>query len=355
MDLFFSSPEAQICRRLNEAGSESGPRIVCSAGGGDPVLEFGRSSAKGLLTLPRRLESRFLYDAAGSVLFDRITLQPEYYLTRCESSILAAHAAAIREMTGPVNIVELGSGNATKTDHLLRAWLARGERVGYYPVDLSASALYAACNTIRTRHPRVRVVGLNCDYREAFAALTQLSPVMVTFLGSSIGNFTRDETSLFCSALAASLRPGDFFLLGLDLVKRGSILEAAYNDRAGVTASFTRNIFARMNRELGTSIEVDDVEHVARYMEDREQVEIFARFRKGQKFTLNPPGRQVTINAGEEVQTEISRKFRLEQVIPDLVRTGFSAEAVFTDRRRWFALLLLRRVPLYSPGQGGTR
>lgn len=350
MDMFFASPEAQICRDLSEACRSVGSRIVPALWGPDPVRLFGDSAARGLTSLPRRLESRFLYDAAGSALFERITLQPEYYLTRTETSILAEHAAAIRKIVGPAAILELGSGSCAKTDHLLRAWLDEGKHAWYLPVDVSMSSLVGTCNRIAARHPRVRVTALNCEYRDAFPVLSQLSPVLVAFLGSSIGNLTRRQTDSLVTSLAAFMRPGDFFLLGVDLVKHCSLLEAAYNDRAGVTAQFTKNVFARMNRELGSCIDLGAIRHTARFNAKKEQIEISACFSREQTFRLTPPGVEVTIGKGEEVQTEISRKYRLEEVINDLEHCGFAMEQVFSDERRWFALLLLRRVPFYSGG-----
>jgi len=353
MDAFFASPEPQICRSLRDACTGRGPEIVRARAGADSVREFARSCARGLISVPRRLESRFLYDSAGSALFDQITAQPEYYLTRTETSILAANASRIRELTGPATLVELGSGSAAKTDLLLRAWLDRAPRVCYLPVDVSVSALTCACSRIAARHPSVRVVGVNCEYRQAFPLLSQLSPALVLFLGSSIGNFNPREMSSFIASLAASMRPGDFFLLGVDLVKEPRLLEAAYNDQAGVTARFTRNLFARMNRELGCAIDTDAIEHLARYNAEKEQIEISARFTRQQTFLLDPPGRLITVAKGEAVRTEISRKFRLERVVPELGRCGFATEQVYSDERRWFALLLLRRLPQYSPQMPG--
>jgi len=353
MDEFFASPEPQLCRSVREACLGRGPGIVRSIAGSDRVRDFAISSARGLLSLPRRLESRFLYDSAGSALFEEITEQPEYYLTRTESAILAASAARIREVTGPATLVELGSGSCCKSDLLLRAWLDQAPKLCYIPVDVSESALSGACSSISSRHPEAKVIGVNCEYREAFPVLAQLSPVLVMFLGSSIGNLTPGEMSSFVASLAASMRPGDFFLLGVDLVKERTLLEAAYNDGAGVSARFTRNLFARMNRELGCSIDVNGIEHEATYDAEKEQVEIYARFTRQQTFVVDPPGRLITIGKGEAVQTEISRKFRLDKVIADLERCFFSTEEVFTDPRRWFALLLLRRLPLYACQSGG--
>jgi L-histidine Nalpha-methyltransferase len=352
MDAFFASPEMQICRSFREACAGTGSLIVRCLPGADPVLEFAQATASGLLSAPRRLQSRFLYDSEGSSLFEQITQQPEYYLTRSESSILAANAGRIREIAGPVSLVELGSGNSAKTEHLLRAWTAAAPRACYVPVDVSESALGAACNAIAARYPALRVVGVNCEYLEAFPLFAQLTPVLVLFLGSSIGNFAPSEMTRFITSMAGGLGPGDFFLIGIDLVKEQKQLEAAYNDSAGLTASFTRNLFARMNRELGCCIDLDSIEHVAQYDAEKEQIETFAYFNRQQTLFLAPLDRQLIIRQGELVQIEISRKFRLERFIPYVEQFGFVTEEVFTDQQNWFALLLLRRRPRYLGCQG---
>ncbi|HJV34543.1 L-histidine N(alpha)-methyltransferase [Geomonas sp.] len=352
MDPFFASPDLQICRRFRDACTGTGSTIVRRPPGDDPAYQFACSAASGLLSAPRHLESRFLYDAEGSALFERITQQPEYYLTRTETSILAAHASRIRELTGPVTLVELGSGSSLKTDLLLHAWLEQASRGCYVPVDVSDSALAGACGRINAKFPQVRVIGVNSEYQDAFPLLPLLSPSLVLFLGSSIGNFSEIEMTRFLTALAASLQPTDFFLLGIDLVKEKKLLEAAYNDAAGVTANFTRNMFARMNRELGSSVDTGAIEHVARYEEGREQIETFAYFTSQQAVFLAPLDRQFLIPQGEMVQVEISRKFHVESLLPYLKRFGFLPEQVFTDERGWYALVLLRRAPKYYGCRG---
>lgn len=317
----------------------------------DALLDFACSTVAGLSDLPRRMECRFLYDEQGSKLFERITEQPEYYLTRTEAALLAAHADRIREVVGAATLAELGSGSSTKTDILLRAWLAREGVVRYVPVDVSQSALSCACHQISAEHRAVRVVGVHADYASAFPLLQVLSPALVLFLGSSIGNFSPKEMKCFLSTLAVSLNPGDFFLVGVDLVKEDYIINAAYNDAAGVTAAFTRNLFARMNRELGSDINLNAIQHVARYVPAHEQVEIAARFTRSQTIEVASLERSFLLEQGEEVQTEISRKFCLERFIPYLERFGFSTEQVFTDPKQWFALLLLRR----TNGSNGGR
>lgn len=309
-------------------------------------LDFARSVTAGLSRQPRTLECRFLYDAQGSQLYERITEQPEYYPTRTEAAILAKVAARLRALCGPVTLLELGSGSAAKTDHLLRAWLALDPMVRYIPVDVSDSALLQASRSIAERHPRARVIGIHGTYEEALALLPDVSPALAIFLGSTLGNFEEEEAVLFLRRLAAALGPEDKFLLGVDLVKDAATLEAAYNDVAGVTAAFTRNLFARMNRELACRLDLESIEHVARWLPEQRQIEILARFQRPQTIHVRSLGAHIPIAAGEEVRVEISRKFELE-ALPDWLSTcGFNVCETFTDERRWFALLLLEKIPL---------
>jgi len=320
-----------------------GAVIIKGETNGDPVLDFACSTDAGLSMDPRRLECRYLYDTQGSALFDLITEQPEYYLTRTETNILAANACRIREITGPAALVELGSGYSVKTDYLLRAWLSCAPSVNYIPVDVSEAALCEACRAIRNVHLAARVIGVHGDYREAFPVIRELSPVVVVFLGSTIGNFEPEDEYRFLAELASSLREGDFFLLGIDLVKEQSIIEPAYNDAAGVTADFTRNLFARMNRELGSNVDLSTIEHIACYNSLREQVDIHARFSREQTIHIGPLGKNFSLARGEMIQTEISRKYCLDEYIPYLQGFGFEIEEIFTDERNWFALILMKR------------
>lgn len=310
----------------------------------DPVFDFACSTATTLRTIPRVTESRFLYDARGSELFELITQQPEYYLTSVETELLEQNAKLIRETTGAVTLVEFGSGSSVKTDYLLRAWLAQDSEVRYIPVDVSKSALQSASRTIAANHPAVQLIGINSSYQEAFPLLREASPVMALFLGSSIGNFAPDDMFKFLRDLSSALLPGDFFLLGVDLVKDQRLIHAAYNDAAGVSAEFTRNLFVRMNRELGSNIDIGSIGHVATYNSQQEQIEIFARFATRQTVEITQLKERYVIDAGELVNTEISRKFRLHRLIPQLERFNFDTEQVFLDERERFALILMRRI-----------
>lgn len=305
--------------------------------------EFATAVAIGLSDSPKWIPSRFLYDAQGSALFERICETPEYYPTRTESAILARHAAEFARHTGAVTLIELGSGSAVKTDHLLRAYADGATPVRYVPVDVSASILRVARERIEREFHSVEVQGVHGEYARAFPLLTRYDPAMLVFLGSTIGNLDRSEALQFWTAVAEAAPPGGYVLLGADLVKDRSVIEAAYNDAAGVTAQFTKNLFARMNRELGSGIDLAAIEHVARYNAAWRRVEISVRFTKTQQVDVEPLGRRFTVHAGEHVLTEISRKFVVDDLAAYLAGFGFALEHVATDERDWFAVLLLRK------------
>jgi L-histidine N-alpha-methyltransferase len=307
------------------------------------ILEFATAAALGLTDTPRWLPCQYLYDAEGSRLFDEITGQPEYYPTRTEASILEHAALAIRDVTGPVTLIELGSGSSTKTGHLLEAYTTSDGAVRYVPVDVSEAAIREARARLTEEHPEVEFAGLVGRYEESFHLFREHAPAMVLFLGSTVGNFNFGESLRFWRHVARSLSDGDYFLLGVDLVKDRDVLEAAYNDAAGVTARFTKNLFVRMNRELDAGIDVDQLEHVARYNEKWQRIEIFARFLSPQTVRIAPLKASVNIGGGEMVMTEISRKFVLQHLETHLSMFGLNLRAIFTDERRWFGVLLLQK------------
>ncbi len=287
-------------------------------------LAFALSIAQGLDSRPRRLDASYLYDAAGSALFERITEQPEYYLTRAEDRLLLEHAAEIRAAAGPGMLVELGSGASLKTQRLLDAWSLAGPTT-YVPIDVDAQAIEQACLTLRARYPdssRLRIRGIAATYERALAALRGSERKTLAFLGSSLGNLGLQEYPEFCELVVSSLVPGDHFLVGLDLVKDAARIEAAYNDAAGITAAFTRNLFERMNRELGTRIPESAIEHVAYYDVERERVEIFAQALEELCIRVPVLGREFRVARGERILTEVSHKFRADAFIAALERMG---------------------------------
>jgi len=307
------------------------------------VRDFAGAVALGLNDAPRWLPARFLYDAAGSALFERICELPEYYLTRTEAGILTRAAPEIRKLTGPVTLIELGSGSATKTDHLLRAYSEDADSVRYVPVDVSSSILRAAAERIEDQFPGVKVDGLNGEYEAAFPLLAQYHPSLLLFLGSTLGNLNQAESVVFWRRVASAMPAGSHLLLGADLVKDPALLHAAYNDAAGVTAQFTLNLFARMNRELDAGLDLSRIAHEARWNAEWQRMEIFGRFLSTQRLRIRPLGLEITIRAGEHVMTEISRKFVLPRLTTYLGCFGFRLVRAFTDPRQWFAVLLLQK------------
>lgn len=311
----------------------------------DDPQAFALSVARGLSTQPPQLDCRYLYDDIGSELFSEITRQPEYYPTRTEAEILARHAGELAEALGTVPICELGSGTSAKTRLLLEAWAdaAQGD-FHYVPVDIDPSVVRSAAAELTERHPELHVSGLATSYENALERVRDISPKLVLFLGSTLGNFEPAEMDKFMRVVEGALRPGDAFLLGVDLVKDAETLEAAYNDAAGVTERFTLNLFDRMNRELDAGIPEKAVEHVAFWNERDDQIEIYGRFREDVQIELPGLEQRFELSRGEMVRVEISRKFRLDRLRRDLARYRLRMDRVFTDDRDHFALLLLRRV-----------
>ncbi len=343
----FFSAEALIATGSRQVVRLTNPHAGTAAAQQSDVdeaaLDFAYAAAIGLTDTPRWLPCRFLYDARGSELFEQITQQPEYYLTRMEASILATCAADIRTATGPVTLIELGSGSSAKTSHLLAAYSADGTSVRYVPVDVSSSALRSAEERIAKEHPQVRVTSIAGTYEQAFPRFREHAPCIVLLLGSTIGNFNHNESLAFWRRISKSLQPGDFFLLGVDLVKDVELLEAAYNDAAGVTAEFTKNLLVRMNRELGAGVDVLEIEHVARYNSAWQRIETFVRFNVPQTVRIEQLDLAVELAAGEQIIIEISRKFVLDDLTTYLSCFGFAVRRVYTDDRKWFGVVLLQK------------
>lgn len=301
---------------------------------------FAESVAAGLADDPKWLHCRWLYDARGSALYEKITEQPEYYPTLTEDGILAAYAQGIRAAVGDTTLVELGSGSSSKTRRLVDAWLGQGD-VRYVPIDISLDALDAACGDLAAEYPNMRLEGIASSFHRGLSRVGSLSPLLLMFLGSTIGNLNDADVDELFENVSRALMPGDHFLLGIDLIKDKTTLEAAYNDAAGWTEKFTKNLFVRMNRELGSGIPMDAVEHVAVYDEGRERIEIFGEFDRGVDIGLGPGAGCVRVDAGERVMIEISRKFKVDDVADTAMRFGLTLVRTFTDADRRFAVLLL--------------
>ena len=306
--------------------------------------EFARAAALGLSDHPRWLPCRYLYDAEWSRLFERITETPEYYLTRTEVALLDESADAIAQITGDATLVELGAGSARKTERIIAAYTGRYGAARYVPVDVSGEALAETTQTLAGRYPppTLAVRGVHGTYESVFPLLPTLSPLLLLFLGSTIGNLNQTEAEVFWRNVRCALSPGDFMLLGVDLVKDAATIDRAYNDAAGWSAAFTKNIFARMNRELGSEIDLGGIDHEAAYRPEWQRVEIFARMTRRQEVRLAPLGRTITLEAGERVMTEISRKYELAELRDYLHLFELETLQTFADPAQSYALLLLR-------------
>lgn len=294
----------------------------------------------GLTATPKRLPPKYFYDARGSELFEEITRQPEYYPTRAERSILTARAGEIADLTKARTLVELGSGSSEKTHLLLRALRDVGSLAGYVPVDVSADAIEWALPGLVADYPGLDVHGIVADFERHLEHLPADGPRLVAFLGGTIGNFEPAQRARFLTAVGDTLRPGDALLLGTDLVKNPARLVQAYDDAAGVTASFNRNVLAVVDRELGATFDVTAFEHVAVWDGENEWIEMRLRSTRAQRVDVPALSLQVDFAEGEELRTEISAKFRREGVCEELSAAGLRPAQWWTDEPGDFALSL---------------
>lgn len=309
----------------------------------DMARALHTDARRGLSSTPKELPPKWFYDDHGSRLFDEITRLPEYYLTRCEREILDDRAGEIARRTRADTLVELGSGTSEKTRLLLAALCEEGCLRRFVPFDVSETVLREAARDIDAEFPHVLVHAVVADFERHLSHLPDAGRRLVAFLGSTIGNFPPTQRARFLGDLAGTTHPGDFLLVGFDLVKDVSRLEAAYDDARGITADFNRNVLRVLNRELGATFEPDRFEHVARFDTAHEWVEMLLRSDGDQVVRVAALGLDVAFGRGEEMRTEISAKFRRERVEAELGVAGFESEAWWTDAAGDFALSLWRR------------
>ncbi len=306
----------------------------------------GADVARGLSQEQKWLPSRFFYDGRGSRLFDAICDLPEYYPTRTEESILTEYAAEIAERTGPVDIVELGSGSARKTRLLLTAYSEAdaGGSLQYVPIDVSEDALRASAGDLLRNYRNLQISGFSGTYRQGLATLPE--PVaphrMVIFLGSSLGNFHADGRAELFGQISEALSPGDFLLLGVDRHKSKTILEPAYNDSQRVTAAFNLNMLRHLNRLYSGNFVLDQFAHLAFYNETEHRIEMHLSSLRPQAVRLGGLGLSTEFALGETVRTEVSYKFELPALLNECRPHGFSHLGSWSDPNRWFAVTLFQ-------------
>ncbi len=298
----------------------------------------------GLTATPKTLPPKYFYDARGSELFEEITRLPEYYPTRAERQILTDRAASIARVTGAKTLVELGSGSSEKTRLLLDALRDAGTLGSFVPLDVSASALRDAVGTLRADYPDLHVRGIVADFVNHLEVLPDTGDRLVAFLGGTIGNFTPAERAPFLAALRARLQHGEWFLLGADLVKSPAVLVPAYDDAAGVTAEFNRNVLHVLNRTLDADFNVPAFRHVAVWDAGHEWIEMRLRATGAQRVHVGALGLTVDFADGEELRTEVSAKFRQDGLTAELTAAGFAVRHWWTDAEGRFALALAAAV-----------
>ncbi|MEV8592562.1 L-histidine N(alpha)-methyltransferase [Streptomyces sp. NPDC052012] len=291
----------------------------------------------GLTSTPKTLPPKWFYDAHGSDLFEKITELPEYYPTRAEREILFARAGEIAAAAGARTLVELGSGSSEKTRYLIDALTGLHS---YVPVDVSESALTQAGEALAAERPGLRVHALIADFTGSLTLPDTPGPRLVAFLGGTIGNLLPAERAAFLASVRALLAPGDCLLLGTDLVKDEQVLVRAYDDSAGVTAAFNKNVLTVINRELGADFDPAGFEHVALWDAEREWIEMRLRSRGAQTVKVPALDLAVDFAAGEELRTEVSAKFREAGVREELAAAGLELSRWWTDREGRFALSL---------------
>lgn len=320
------------------------PALIAHMGPADLQAQLRRDALEGLTAPAKSIPSKWFYDYNGSMLFDEITRLPEYYLTRAERQILRERAAGIVTETGAETLVELGCGLSEKTRVLLDAFGRKGDLRRFIPFDVDGDVLKMAAAELLERYPGLEVQGIVGDFERHLDSIADPGRSLVIFLGSTIGNLNVEQRRSMLAQLSASLKPGDSFLLGVDLVKDVDILEAAYNDSAGISAAFNLNILKVLNARLRADFEVKSFDHVAGFNPKTEQMEMFLRATRPQKVRLELLNLDISFEEGEMLHTEISAKFRREGIEAELTESGLQPAKWWTDADRRFAVSLSRKI-----------
>jgi dimethylhistidine N-methyltransferase len=304
---------------------------------------FAQSVANGLTADPKSLSCAYFYDRLGSRLFEAICELPEYYLTRAEEAILRAHAEEIAGLFPSVtDLVELGSGNAVKTRLLIEAFLRRGKLRRYVPLDICRPVLEDTSYDLLRSYPTLKVFAIAGDYSQGVVhlAANDAPGKLILWLGSNIGNLERQEAGHFLGKIGATLAPGDGVLVGIDLRKEQTILEAAYDDACGVTAAFNRNLLARVNAEFAGHFDLRTFQHRARYDSELGRVEMYLVSDRKQQVAIDQLGLHISFAAGEAIQTENSYKYSAAEMETLAAMSGMRWRLSWSDPEGRFSLSL---------------
>ena len=316
----------------------------------DPSFDphFLQSVTEGLGGAEKCLSSRYFYDDRGSELFAQIMKLPEYYLTRSEMQIFTEQSNLICQSLGikadKLEVVELGAGDGSKTQHLLKQLLKSDAQITYRPIDISSGALGSLKQQMHTALPDLTIQILCGDYFEKLEQLQEtVQQKLVLFIGSNLGNLDDTQAKSFIQRLSNTLNPGDYLLLGLDMIKPEQIVLPAYSDAAGITAEFNLNLLRRINRELDANFDLGSFKHVAEYQESEGFARSYLQSLKHQTVTLGASGDQFTFQQGEKIHTEISRKYS-DELLAELIQgCQLTLERKFTDTKGYFADYLLQK------------
>ncbi|MDN5865805.1 MAG: L-histidine N(alpha)-methyltransferase [Candidatus Nitrosocosmicus sp.] len=316
--------------------------------------EFGTDTLKGLSNpIQKSIPSKYLYDSKGSFLFEQITVQPEYYPTRTENSILEEYSPEILQIIPKeIILIEMGSGSSKKTKHLFDSILKRQDKLYYFPIDISFNFLDSVVTDLETQNQNIMIKGIPNDYINGIKDCNNILfennfkfdsfSRLIIFFGSSIGNFEIDEARDFLKAVRINMNDKDFLLVGFDMIKDECLIEPAYNDKAGFTAQFNLNLLTRMNRELGCNFDLNEYVHYAFFNKEKDRIEMHLKSKSDQEFRISGSDRIFQIYQGETIHTESSYKYNEEKIHELAIRSGFSLERIFSDNNNWFNLVLLK-------------
>ena len=315
-----------------------------SVAAGHPQTQLKNVVAEGLNRSDRRLPCCFFYDSAGSDLFEEICDLPEYYLTRTERVILDRHASDIVDAAGEnLALVEYGSGSSVKTRLLISAALERQSHLHYIPIDISGAFLRQSAGILLNDYDRLHITAIAAEYSDAGDAVPQHNgPRLFLFLGSNIGNFDRDGAVSFLKNVRQVMQPRDRILLGVDLLKDSAIIEAAYNDRQGITAKFNKNLLVRINAELDADFDLDAFDHAAPFVEEHDRIEMRLVSKKAQEVRVGALNQTYRFAEGEYIHTENSHKHCPNELKSLCRSAGLEIQEQWRDARDWFSVLLLR-------------
>jgi L-histidine Nalpha-methyltransferase len=296
----------------------------------------------GLFAEQKSISSRFFYDEAGSRLFEAITELPEYYPTRTEKSILSRVAHDIAADHESPDIVELGSGDCSKICILMNAYHERKlERISYYPVDVSETAILKSAEELVNRYSGLRVHGILADFMKHLEALPGDGNSLICFFGSTLGNLENDQALTFIRQVKKSMKKGDALLLGLDMGKDIRVLEKAYNDQQGITAKFNKNILQVVNQLAGTNFDPLNFQHLAFFNPEKSRIEMHLKALKEQVISSPHFPETLVIKKGETIHTENSRKFSHDDIRELANAADLSIQGIYNDQKEYFSLLQL--------------